>query len=190
LCNGYVLERHYELKLSGIARDAFASIRQRADALIGIKVPGAAQKVVSGFENLQSENAEDWANAVHSCRRLLQDVADAVFPPGPARKRTSGGKEVEIKLGPDNYINRLMAYVDDHSSSERFEQLVGSHLGLIGDRLDAIFKAAQKGSHASVTREEAERYAVYTYMVVGDVLGLEAGDAQVVGGQIDDAVIG
>ena len=169
---GYVLERHYDLKLSGIARDVFAAIRQRADQLIAERVPGAAQKVVSVLENLQSENPEDWANAVHSCRRLLQDVADAVFPPGPSRKRTQNGKEIEIKLGPDNYINRLVAYAEDNSNSERFKQLVGSHLGLLGDRLDAIFAAAQKGSHASVAREEAERYVIYTYMVVSDLLGL------------------
>jgi hypothetical protein len=44
----------------------------------------------------------------------------------------------------------------------------------LGDRLDAVFKAAQKGSHADiVTREEADRYVVYTYMIVGDLMSLK-----------------
>jgi hypothetical protein len=46
-------------------------------------------------------------------------------------------------------------------------------LRFIGERLDAIFKAAQKGSHASITtRDEAERYVIYTYMLTGDILSL------------------
>jgi hypothetical protein len=37
--------------------------------------------------------------------------------------------------------------------------------------LDAAFTAAQKGSHADISsREEADRYVVYTYMLVADLL--------------------
>lgn len=66
-----------------------------------------------------------------------------------------------------------MAFIEAQSNSKRFQELVGSHLKFIGERLDAIFKAAQKGSHAKVTREEAQRYAIYTYMLLGDVLLLK-----------------
>jgi len=85
-----------------------------------------------------------------------------------------GSRTREIKLGPDQYINRLICFVQDNSKSERFEEIVGSHLRFLGDRLDAIFRAAQKGSHSSVSREEANRYVVYTYMVVGDILSLKS----------------
>jgi hypothetical protein len=41
----------------------------------------------------------------------------------------------------------------------------------LGERLDSIFQAAQKGSHAKIlVREEADRYVAYTYLVVGDIL--------------------
>ena len=56
-----------------------------------------------------------------------------------------------------------------------FKNIVGSHLAYLGDRLDSIFSAAQKGSHAKVGREEADRYVVYTYMIVGDILSLTRG---------------
>jgi len=37
----------------------------------------------------------------------------------------------------------------------------------------AFSPAAQKGSHADiVTKEEADRYVVFTYLIVGDVLSL------------------
>jgi hypothetical protein len=141
------------------------------DVEVVATAPKAAQKVAAIKENLASDNPEDWANAVHSCRRLLQDVADALFPPTEPRKRH--GKE--IQLGPDNYINRLVCYIEDQCSSGRFTEIVGSTLSYIGERLDAVFKAAQKGSHAEIaTREEAERYVIYTFLTVSDILSLSS----------------
>jgi len=169
----YALKKHYELKYSGIADDIFSRIRVRVDSAIGDFVPGAVNKLAAAYDNLISENPEDWSNAVHSCRRIMQDLADAVFPPTEDRKIQINGKEIIIKLGKDNYINRIMAYVTDHSNSERFEEIVGSHLRFLGERLDSVFQAAQKGSHDMImTREEADRYVVYTYLIVGDVLSL------------------
>jgi hypothetical protein len=169
----YVLKKHYELKFSGIADDIFSRIRQRVDYAIGDFVPDAINKLSAAYDNLLSENPEDWSNAVHSCRRILQDLADAVFPPAEDRTIQVEGKEKTIKLGKDNYINRIMAYVTDHSNSKRFEEIVGSHLRFLVERLDSVFKATQKGSHDMImTREEADRYVVYTYLIVGDVLSL------------------
>ena len=76
----YALRRHYSLKFSGIAGDAFSHIRNAVDASIGKLVPAALQQFSAVHDNLQSENSEDWANAAHSCRRILQAVADALFP--------------------------------------------------------------------------------------------------------------
>lgn len=172
----YALQKHYELKFSGIADDIFSRIRESVDSSIGNNVPEAAQKLAAVYESLQSENPENWSNSVHSCRRILQDLADAVFPvPEDIKTRPEGKEDRVIKLGKDNYINRLVAYIEENSSSVRFNEIVGSHLMYIGDRLDAVFKAAQKGSHDNiVTREEADRYVVYTYMIVGDILSLNS----------------
>ncbi|NTG98913.1 hypothetical protein G6L95_06645 [Agrobacterium rhizogenes] len=167
--HSYVSGRYYELKFSNVAGDIFSRIRESVDTDIGAVVPSAIQKFSAIYENLTSDNAEDWSNAVHSCRRLLQDLADALFPGGP--DRTKGSKT--IKMGADNYINRLIAFVEDKSDSDRFNAIVGSSLGFMGDRLDAVFQAAQKGSHSTITsREEADRYVLYTYMILGDIISL------------------
>jgi len=170
LIHGYASRRYYELRYSAVAQDVFSVVRQAVDSDVGDIVPGAVQKFVSVHDNLRSENPEDWSNAVHSCRRILQDLAAAFFPPQDQPRITPSGKE--IALGADNFINRLVCYAEDCSHSERFNEIVGSHLRFLGDRLDAVFHAAQKGSHAVVTREEANRYVVYTYMLVGDLLSL------------------
>lgn len=166
----YASSVNYELNFSQAASSIFGRISNKVDLNLLTIVPKAANKTASINENLRSDNPEDWANAVHSCRRMLQEVADALFP--AQEPRESNGKL--IKLGPDNYINRLIAFIEDNSGSQRFQEIVGSTITYIGERLDAVFKAAQKGSHSQIsTREEAERYVVYTYMTVGDILALK-----------------
>ena len=169
----YAARKIYELKFSGIAADIFSRIRERVDASIGSAIPTSVQKFTAVYENLASDNPEDWSNAVHSCRRILQDLADFVYPAREDRKIDINGREKVLKFGPDNYINRLVAFIEERSTSSRFHAVVGSQLRFIGERLDALFEAAQKGSHATISdRVEADRYVVYTYMIVGDILSL------------------
>lgn len=101
----YVLRRYYELKFSGIADDIFTRIRQRVDTKMGEYVPDALQKIAAVYDGLLSENPENWSNAVHSCRRILQDLADSLFPvTNDERVIEIDGKIRKIKLGRDQYI--------------------------------------------------------------------------------------
>ena len=169
----YASSKYYQLKLSEIASDIFIRARSRLDGLLQEFVPHSVQKTAAIYANLISANPEDWSNAVHSCRRLLQDLADALYPARADETRIVNGKEKIIRLGNDAYINRLISYIEDNSDSKRFDEIVGSHLKFIGERIDAVFKAAQKGSHDSInTREEADRYVIYTYLIAGDILSL------------------
>jgi hypothetical protein len=175
----YVLQKHYELKFSGIAGDVFSRIRQNTDNIIGKLVPQALQKFSAIYDNLQSENPENWANAVHGCRRALESLADALFPPQDNdRIKEIAGQMKSIKLGPGNYKNRLLCYVEDNSASKRFEEIVGSTFEYLADRLDSVIQASQKGTHDAVNRDEADRYVVYTYMIVSDILSLYREKAQ------------
>lgn len=144
------------------------------DSSIGKYVPNAVQGISAIHDNLISENAKDWSNAVHSCRRILKDLADAIFPAqSKNRIKKTNGEQITIKLGEDEYINRLICFIEDHSSSNRFIHILGSHLSFIGERLDSIVESAHKGTHTTiVSPKEADRYVVYTYMIIGDILSL------------------
>jgi hypothetical protein len=166
----YVLNVNYELKFGNITEDIFTRKRIQVDALLKEICPESIQKFVSVYENLKSNNNEDWANAAHSCRRIIKDVADTLFPPSNQPFVKESGKS--IKIGEDQYINRLILYIEGKSGSERFNEIVGSHLSFIGERLDSINNAAHKGTHAEVTLAESERYIIYTYLVLGDILSL------------------
>ncbi len=169
----YVLQKNLELKFSDISSDIFSRIRGKVDAQIGTHVPDAIQEFSAIYENLRSQNPTDWANAAHGCRRILQALADAVFPPQDEERKVEAGKNSKlIKLGKEQYLNRLICFVDDHSTSKRFEEVTGSNLKFLIDRLESIYSAACKGSHAAVSHEEADRYVIYTYMIIGDILTL------------------
>lgn len=173
--HGYISAVYYELKFSSVASDVFERTRVRVDGEISDIIPDAVKRFSAVYDNLLSENNEDWSNAVHSCRRILQDAADALYPAREDRIINPGPKQKVISLGADNYINRLIAYVDENSDSDRFSEIVGSHMSYLGERLDSIFKAAQKGSHDVIaSQDEADRYVIYTYLVIGDILHLRS----------------
>ena len=167
----YVLEKNYELKYSNFNSDIFSRTQLKVDSVMMDILPDTIKKFTSVYANLLSENDEDWSNAVHSCRRILQDLADEIYPAREPKKLPSGKK---ISLGKEQYINRLITYIDEHSDSGRFKELVGANISYIGERLDSIFNAVQKGSHNIIsTQEEADRYVIYTYLLVGDILRLK-----------------
>lgn len=166
----YVLNVYYEFKFGNINDEIFSKRKLFVDNLLLSKLPDSFQKFVSIYENLRSQNEEDWANAVNSCRRILQDLANYLYP--PSEETITVGKKKTIKLDASNYIARLKQYIKKKTESERFIEIVGSHLDYIGNRLDSIYNAGSKGTHAKVSREEAERYVTYSYLLLSDVLSL------------------
>lgn len=174
----YVSNKYYELKYSKVSTDIFSRTRLMVDEHIGKIVPDAMKQFASVYENLTSENTEDWSNAVHSCRRILQNTADVLYPARDDKViKLPNGKEKTIKLGVENYINRLVAYVEEHTDSDSFKKIVGSNISYLGERLDAIYNAANKGTHDTITtKEEADRYVIYTYLIIGDILSLMKDD--------------
>ncbi|NWF17027.1 hypothetical protein HX785_25335 [Pseudomonas reactans] len=172
--HNFVANVYFELKFSAVASDVFERTRVKVDRRVGELIPQAVKKFTAVYDNLLSKNDEDWSNAVHSCRRILQDAADVLYPARENKIIASGKKTIEVKLGVENYINRLVAYVEENSDSTRFEAIVGSHIKYLGERLDSIFQAAQKGSHNVITsQDEADRYVIYTYLIIGDILELK-----------------
>ena len=97
-------------------------------------------------------------------------MADKLYPPDVQSVTKEDGKQ--IKVGEDQYINRLILYVESKSSSDKFNSIVGSQLSFLGERLDSVHEATNKGTHHEVTLEEAERYIIYTYLLLGDILSL------------------
>jgi len=166
----YCLDRAMELRVSTASEQIFEDYRKFVDGRISEVIPSELVKMESITTNLSSDNSEDWANALHSCRRLLHGLADKLYPPRVGENVERSGKNIGI--GPEQYINRLVLYCEDNSSSDVYIKVVGSSLKFLGDRLDAAFDSVQKGSHSEVTLLEARRYVINTYLLIGDILML------------------
>ncbi len=147
----------------------FSRFRKEADEKLETIAPSLTGKLISVYNNMDSDNPEDWANAVHSCRRILVDLADALYPPQDKPIKV-GNKE--IKVGHDEYINRLVQFVMSKQGSKTYSDVVGADLSSIGKRLDAINDAVCKGTHAEITKNEATRYIIHTYLLVSDIVSL------------------
>jgi len=169
----YVLDIYFQKKFSEISQEIFESTRSMVDNKLKELIPESVKKFISIYDNLKSDNVEDWSNAVHSCRKLLKDVADKLFPPNPEGQDTIERDGKKIKVGDGNYINRLICYIQDKSGSDTFKSIVGTNLRYTGERIDAISDAIQKGSHTDITNQyEAERFVIYTYLLLGDIISL------------------
>lgn len=168
----YVLGEYIKLRYSEISYNIFTNIQERVDNKVNFFVPDAVNRFISIYGNLSSDNPEDWSNAVTSCRRILKDLADALYPATNKKiKKEVNGKIIEISLGNEFYKNRLIAFIEDKSSSNRFKDIVGSHLDYIGERIESIYQASNKGAHETIIdKQEAERYTIFTYLLVGDIL--------------------
>ena len=166
----YVLGVYYETRFKNITEDIFGKRKLIADKALSSLLPTAFEKFVSVYNNLQSEKPEDWANAVHSCRRILKDVADFLYP--ATDEEVDVGNSKTIKLSDENYIARLKQFIKLNMSSNSFKRVIGSNLEFIGERIDSIYKTTTKGSHDKVEQTEAESYVMYTYMLIGDILEL------------------
>ena len=166
----YVLKIYNELLYGNIVEDIFRINRNMVENKLKEHCPETIKKLSSVYDNLSSSNSEDWANAIHTCRRILKELANTLYP--PTNEIILAGRK-EIKLGEEQYINRLIQYINSKSKSKTYKEIVGSSLEDIGNKLDALNNAACKGTHDNVTQFESNRYLIYTYLFLGDILSLE-----------------
>lgn len=146
-----------------IPRRHFDIIRERVDDLLLDICPEAIEKFMTAYERLGSSSSEDWSLALTATRRVIKAVADTLFPP----RKTKPG---ERKLGEEQYINRLWAFLDENLEHGSDKDLAKAHVDYLGSFLQRLNEKASKGVHAKVTYEEAVRSVLYTYLTLGDVL--------------------
>jgi hypothetical protein len=161
----YVGARYQELRFGAAVESAFQVVRKQVDGAIASLVPEGLSMIAAAFENASSNQPEHWQNAASTCRRLLMIAADRLRPPGP----DVGGR----KMGPGNYINRLVDWIVNQAESETAARMITADLEYLGPRLDAADSAGQKGAHVGsrpVTRLDASRFITGTYLVLGDIL--------------------
>ena len=153
----------HRLLFESVPEEVIAKTREKVDRALAKIAPPVLEKFAVAYEELNGTSAENWTNACLAVRRMLLSFADAVYPP-------KDGMVDGRKVGPDEYINRLWAYAKQKLRSESAMDAVRAELTDLGNRIDAIYRQSNKGVHAVVSRDEAERVIVRTYLLLADLL--------------------
>lgn len=156
-------ELYNKLKFSGTVKSCFDLLKEGVDdKLFEIKESLAEQLMIS-FKSLSSESPEEWSQALTSCRRLIEGLADELYP--PSEEKINGRA-----LGKGQYINRLWAFMDKTIDSSSNKELAKTHVDYLGSWLQSSYKLTNKGVHAELTRLEATKAIFHTYLMVADII--------------------
>ena len=154
-----------DLKFGGIIETIFEDTKKLVDSKLVIICPNTIEKFTSAYERLRETNPESWAQAVTTCRRILKDFADNIYPP---KDDLVDGR----KVGENEYINRLWAFASENIKSDTNKELIQSEVEYTGRRINSLYDLTCKGTHADISREEAERAIIRTYLLIGDLIKL------------------
>jgi len=158
-------------KFGDVVQGIFEQARSVVDARLVSLAPDAARELEAAYAQLGSAaEPEELAGAANACRRVLEDLADAIRPAGQ-------GNDYGHDCGPDKYVNRLCAYACEQIESNTTTAVLVANIDYLAARIDTVNKLAHKGTHHKGTHHEftlieARMCLIHTYLVVADLLQL------------------
>ena len=168
----YLCRSEAQLSSGASSQNVFERHRRRVDRYLGELAPEVLAEFVAAYRRAGEGDPPSRAQALTSCRRILEAVADRVYPATATPVQGPDGKG--RILTQDKYINRLWQFF-----SEQPEYGTGSEVSLavladMGGRIDRLYDLANKGIHANVTEEEMNLCVIQTYLLAGEALALHA----------------
>ena len=167
----YVRRRAHELasellnkvRFLGMPSNCFDILRSAIDDRLLDLNPTLGEQLMLAFKTVSSSSDEEWSQALTTCRRLLEGLADAVYP-------ANSDPVLGRVLTQSQYINRLWAFMDKAIESESNKVLAKAHVDFLGAWMEKTNKVANKGVHADVGQLEAVKAVFHTYLVIADIL--------------------
>jgi hypothetical protein len=172
----YVVDVHISLSVGEFAEDIFNSARETVDVFLRENCPEASKQLLSIQKRMKDDDPESYAQALTTCRRLLSNVADAIFPAQSKNFTDKSGNE--RKVGKKEYKNRLLAFIEEHSSSDSTLCILEKEMEHLAGRLDSIYDKSCKGVHDRITREEAELVIIHMYLFLAEIAKLNLKKAE------------
>lgn len=172
----YALKVQINLGFGNVATNIFSEYRNRVDNLLSSLSKETILKLQAIEDKINSANPELYSQALTTCRRLFQCVADELFNKylpnyqGEIYK-TKSGKEINITK--DHYKNKLSAVIEVLEDKTMSNSIVGSNITYLLDWIDNLVDLQCKGVHAEISKQDAMRCIIQTYICLGDILGLQ-----------------
>ena len=158
-----------ELEFGEIPEQIFEILRNEVDSKMIKICPNAIDKLIYVYQNLKNENehTELYSNVASSCRRVIKDVADVIFPPKKEPVIISGK---EVKVDEDHFINRIHQGLKEKINSETTNDFNKYMFDYVIKFLRSIQMYSSKGDHSNFSKLDATRCVIYTYLLLGDIL--------------------
>ena len=172
----YALKKHIELNFGNVATDVFARYREQVDLAFSELSKETLLKLQAIEGKINSGNPEMYSQALTTCRRLYESTAVELFSkhfPDYKDKvyKTKSGAEIDVS--GNHYKNKLSAVIEKLEDKSMKKTLVGSNVIYLLDWIDNLSNLQCEGVHSDITKEDAERCILQTYMCLGDVLTLQ-----------------
>jgi len=166
--HAYVHEKNLSLAIGDIAQDIFQDARLSVDQFVSQNCSNdVKEKLLSITDRMKENNPESYSQALTSARRVLQSIADSIYPPQDEPFTDFDGNKHD--LGTDNFVNRIMAYIEQNSDSDSTICAIRSNVKHLSARLDAINSKASKGVHTAVTNDEARLTIIHMYLIIAEI---------------------
>lgn len=115
------------------------------------------------FKAVSSDKKEEWSHALTTCRRLLESLADKLYP---ANDLVIGKRTFK----QSQFVNRLWQFMNDSIESESNRELAQAHVNFLGSWLEKTNKLTNKGVHDDVSQLEATKAVFHLYLMLADLL--------------------
>ena len=172
----YAVRWQIELQFGSTAKKVFDDYQEQVDGYYS-KLPTTTLQKLNAIEDLMEDgNPERYAQVLTSCRRLWSETAKTLFsevlPNYTDRSfKTKSGQEIDISGDHDN--NKLSAVIETLQQKATKNTLVGSEIIYLIDWMEQINKLQNAGVHTDITREQAMKCIIHTYIALGDILSLK-----------------
>lgn len=159
----YLTELHEILKFSGTVTSSFDLLKNAVDDRLLDLDPEIAEQLMLAFKSVSSNNKEEWSHALTTCRRLLESLANKLYPANDLviGKRTFLAHQV---------VNRLWQFMNDSIASDSNRELAQMHVNYLGSWLEKANKITNKGVHDEVSQLEATKAIFHIYLMLADLL--------------------
>ena len=172
----YALEKQIEISFGNVATTIFSEYRARVENEFSKLSKENLLKLQAIEDKIDSDNSELYSQALTTCRRLFEETAKELFEkyfPGYEEKKykTKSGKEIDVS--GEHYKNKLSAVIEKLEDKSSSKSMVGSNVIYLLDWMDNLTELQCKGVHHEVTRQDATRCIIQTYICLGDILSLQ-----------------
>ncbi len=160
LIHSWVVGVYHERLFSGVAESLFTQFKRATDEALTERCSEALAKIPHVYERLAAGEPEAVSHALTTCRRILDALADSLYPPRAAIERD--GRKIE--LTDQHSKNRLREYLRERVASASRRERLNHTLSDLYDRFSV-------GVHADVEVDEARALLLGVYVFIGEVLG-------------------